>query len=316
MTSFTRRGRGVVAGMLLALVLPATAIADPPVVTTGAAGSIEQTTANLKGSANPKKNRVVSFFQYGTSELYGSTTPETDRGAGNAKVRIDAPVGGLAPYTTYHYRAVVRTAANKLHFGEDRTFRTKRQPLGLTLSASPSVIGVGDPTSLIGNLSGTGNADREVVLQQNPHPFTAFSDAGNKLVTDAAGNFVFNLLNIPVTTQYRVFLPDKPLVTSPIVTVSVKIVTTAKVKRRVRRGRSITFRGSVAPANPGAQVEIQRRYRGEWLTISETQLRDDSSFAKKVKLKRTGRFRVLVTPGAAYVADASKTKRIKVLPRR
>ena len=60
---------------------------------------------------------------------------------------------------------------------------------------------------LAGQLTGTNNANRGVVLQSKPFPYLSdFANVGNALITDAAGNFAFPLLALPVTTQFRVVM--------------------------------------------------------------------------------------------------------------
>ncbi len=100
---------------------PATAIAD---VTTGVASAARKTTATLNGTVNPLELGVASYyFQYGTSTGYGSQTTEESAGNGGSPVPVSAPLSGLEPETTYHYR-LVAVDANGTTFGEDRTFQT------------------------------------------------------------------------------------------------------------------------------------------------------------------------------------------------
>ncbi len=79
------------------------------------------------------------------------------------------------------------------------------------------------------------------------------------------------------------------------------------------QGKKVTFKGKVSPANQGAPVEIQRKFRDVWVTVRRTQLTNSSTFKQKLKLTRSGKFRVLVTPGPAYVADAKTIGKIKVV---
>ena len=57
--------------------------------------------------------------------------------------------------------------------GGDHTFTTKKQPLGLSLAATPNPVGYQQATTLAGALTGTGNANRPVVLQSRVFPYTA-----------------------------------------------------------------------------------------------------------------------------------------------
>lgn len=299
-------------GAAVALAAPAAALAAPPTVTTGAANEVSQTTAVLRGSVNPKGNPTFTFFQYGTSKLYGAQTPQTDRGSGGSPVTVADPVAGLAPFTVYHYRLVAQHGQS-LVLGQDRTFKTDRQPLGVSLAANPATVFANGDTALSGTISGTGNGGRQVILMANPFPFQGFFDVGNAQIADAAGNFTFPVLDVPVNTIYRVRLPSQPDLVSPDAAVNVKVVLDVSiVDKTIRRGEKAKFRGRVAPSNEGAEVLIQRQFHGEWVTVKRTQLGKSSRFATSIKPSRGGRFRVAVTPGTAYVGDESSPKTIKV----
>jgi hypothetical protein len=90
----------------------------------------------------------------------------------------------------------------------------------------------GAPSTLAGTLSGPGNGGRPIQLQQKPFPFTtAFVNVGNAQLTNAQGGFAFALLSVPLTTQYRVLVTDKPSVVSPILTVNVTVVVGTRTTR-------------------------------------------------------------------------------------
>jgi hypothetical protein len=301
---------------LLALAFPATAIADPPTVTTGGTTAVGQDVATLNGKVNPKKNQSTAFFQYGTSKIYGSTTSPTNVGNGNSGVAVSAPVGGLSPFTRYHYRLVAQYgASNKLVFGKDRTFRTKKQPLGVTVVASPNQVFAGGSTVLSGTVSGTGYQGQQVVLQHNPYPFSGFTQTGNPQVIQQDGTFSFPILDVFVNTAYRVVLPQHPEIVSPEVGVQVLVRVHLRVGKRFKHHR-IRFRGRVTPVNDQAPVDIQRRFHGVWVTVAHTHTTDNAAgssyFQKKVKVRRSGRYRALVTPGGAYTANVSGVHHVRL----
>jgi hypothetical protein len=302
------------------LLVPSTAVAaEKPVVTTGAAANIEPTTVVLNGTVNPKGAETTYFFQYGTTSLYGLTTPATSAGAGNSGVKIAVPVGALAPATTYHYRLVAQNSKG-ISRGNHRTFKTKRQPLGVSLAATPNPIRVGGSTTLSGVLTGTGNAERQVVVQSNPFPYTqGFLPVGNPLVTNADGSFASAILSVALNTQYRVQMPAKPEVVSPVVVLgtTVKVTRRLKVNRGDRRGR-LRFRGRITPAVDGRQVLIQklRRRDGVWLNIGQTFARHAGSgsfsrYSKRVRQRRGGRYRVLVNMQDVYSPSSSRSIRVR-----
>jgi hypothetical protein len=316
MTTYVRQGRGVVVALLLALALPATALADPPKVTTGGTTNVGQDVATLKGRVNPRKNQTTAFFQYGTSRIYGATTSPTDAGRGNAGVAVSAPIGGLAPFTRYHYRLVAQYGpSHKLEFGKDRVFRTDRQPLGLTIVASPNQISAGGNTTLSGTLSGTGYEGEQVILQSNPYPFPGFQQTGNPQIVQSGGTFSFPVLGQFVNTAYRVVLPKHPEIVSPEVGVQVLVRVHLRVGKRFSHQR-IRFRGRVTPVQDRARVDIQRRFHGVWVTVAKTHTTDSAAgssyFQKKVKVRRSGRYRALVTPNPQYTTNVSRVHNVRL----
>ncbi|MGA2470275.1 MAG: hypothetical protein ABSG64_06260, partial [Solirubrobacteraceae bacterium] len=50
-------------------------------------------------------------FQYGTTSAYGSSSPTVSATASPSGTQVSAPLSGLAPYTTYHYRLVATGCA-------------------------------------------------------------------------------------------------------------------------------------------------------------------------------------------------------------
>ena len=104
-----------------------TANPTPPGATTGPAEAITRTTATLTGTVDPNRAETTYRFEYGTSTAYGLQTANRPAGAGDAEQRADAPVEGLTPSTTYHFRIVATNAAGVTR-GADRTFRTAANP--------------------------------------------------------------------------------------------------------------------------------------------------------------------------------------------
>jgi hypothetical protein len=312
------RGTMLVAAAL-ALLAPATAsAASKPGVRTGGAVNVTPGSATLNGRVDPNNAETTYFFQVGTTSLYGASTPPTPAGAGRNATAVSAPVTGLAPATTYHYRLVAQNRCG-ITKGADRTFKTQRQPLGVTLAANPNPTCPGCATTLGGQLTGTNNANRDVVLQSNPFPYLqGFVNYGNALVTDAAGNFSFPVLSMPVTTQFRVVLAQRPEVASPIVVVGAALrVRTAKRKvARHRHSVGVRFRGSVSPQNDGGRISIQKLRAGNWVEVAHTTAKDwtssKSSYRKRVRVYRSGDFRVVAEAAGAYVSGAGRTVSVRV----
>jgi hypothetical protein len=304
--------------LALALLVPATASAARPAVTTGAAASVAQSTATLNGKIDANGKATTYFFQLGTTKVYTVTTAETSAGARVNPVRVAVPVGGLAPNTLYHYRLVAKNADGQT-LGADRTFKTRRQPLGVTLTATPNPLAPGASTALVGQLTGTNNANRDVVLQSNPFPYTqGFANTGNPLVTDALGNFSFAVLSVPLTTQFRVLMPQRQEIASPIVIVGAALQVTTRTKRveRHRHSVSVRFRGDIRPAAAGVRVDIQRLRNDVWTTIAHTRARSESSssssYSTRVRLFRSGTFRVVAESDGAFVSGLGRPIDLKV----
>ena len=128
--------------MLLCVALTGTAHAtpapdglNPPTVVMEEASSITQTTATLNATVNPNEEEVTSCkFEYGTTELYGSSVPCSSLpGSGAEPVAVSASLENLSPNTTYYFR-IVATNSEGTSEGTDQTFKT--------LPNAPTVSGV------------------------------------------------------------------------------------------------------------------------------------------------------------------------------
>jgi hypothetical protein len=317
-------GTGIATVLIAAgLLVPTAATAAParPDVTTGPVANKGQTSVTLTGRVNPNELDTTYTFEYGTTRVYGAQAPAPPAavGSGNRFRAVAVDIGNLAPATTYHYRLVARNSKG-VRRGADRTFKTQRQPLGLTLGATPNPVAPGGNTTIAGTLSGTGNGGRQIVLQSNPFPFTqGFQNASNVQLTNADGTFAFPVLGLALNMQYRVVLPNQQQVQSPIVTVGVAPKVTVKTRRvrKTARGAIIRFRGRVTPAHDGTQVAIQKLKRGNWVTIQGTITKHHSSaysrYRKAVRLRRGGTFRVYVgVADGDHVASVSRSVKLRV----
>ena len=306
-------------GLALSLVAPTAALgAGKAAVTTGGVAKVTPSSATLLGKVNPSGARTAYLFQYGTTVLYGAKTTFTIAGSGTSTINVVADVAGLAPATRYHYRLV---ASNRhgITRGADRTFRTRPQPLGLTLAAAPNPVLFGKPIVLAGSLTGTGNAGRQVVLQSNPFPYLqGFVNTTNIQLTGPQGQFVFPLLSVPLNTQYRVLIPTKPEIASPIVSVGVTSkVSTSVTDTRVRRGQRVRFTGIVRPGRAGQRIAIQKLRPKGWVTVAGATTRRASRtsarYSKRIRVPRGGSYRVFVASlDGSFVGSTGRTVRIRI----
>jgi hypothetical protein len=306
------------AGLMAAFAVatPAGAAVTKPSVSTGGASRITQTSVTLTGKVNPNGAQTTYFFQYGTSNLYGATTGPTDAGSGTSSKTATADITGLAPFTKYHYRLVAQNAKGTT-FGGDRTFTTRKQPLGFSLAANPNPATWGTGATLSGQLTGTGNAGRTVKLQQRAFPFTTgFADVGNPLITDANGSFGFAVPLLTVTTQFRVTTVGTPRATSPIVIVGCAVRVGVKANHtRVHRGARVRFSGHVTPANDGALFAVQRLKKGQWVTVQGGSLRHGSTtssrYRKTMRIRHFGKYRIFVGVNNQNTSGISREVRIR-----
>jgi len=308
----------IIVALAAALALPGLAQAQStkPTVVTGAAANVTPQSAQVLGKVTPNGAQTTYVVQFGTTTLYTSSTPIAPAGAGTAAVAIVAALSPLAPATTYHYRLVARNRNGTVN-GADRVLKTKAQPLGLALVATPNPVPLGRPTVLIGALTGTGNANRQILLQSNPFPYTqGFAPTANVQLTNERGEFAFPLLSVPVNTQYQVLIPNRPEVASPIVTVGVALrIATNTSATRVRTGRVVRFFGTVRPARAGARYAIQHRRGARWVTVAGGATRGSAGgvtrYAERVRIRRGGSYRVFVTAADGnFVSAAGRTVKI------
>ncbi|HEY7630807.1 MAG TPA: choice-of-anchor Q domain-containing protein, partial [Thermoleophilaceae bacterium] len=76
----------------------------PPSPTTGTASAIKSKGATLGGSLIPSLRAASFHFEYGKTTTYGSQTPAQTAGGSLSAVGVTAPISGLKPGTTYHFR--------------------------------------------------------------------------------------------------------------------------------------------------------------------------------------------------------------------
>ncbi len=113
---------------------------DAPVVATGEASAVTQTSATLNATVNPKGGAVSACkLEYGSSTSYGSSVSCTPSpGSGSSPVVVSATAKGLSANTTYHFR-VVATNAGGTSEGSDQTFKTLPDAPAVVTGAASAV---------------------------------------------------------------------------------------------------------------------------------------------------------------------------------
>ncbi len=114
-------------------------IGTNPVVTTAAAGGVDCGGATLNGLVNANGLTVNTFFDYGLTNAYGSSVaavPPTV--TGTTPTAITAVLTGLAPSTTYYFRARGVVGGTVHSYGDEMMFTTSATgaPLATTMPAT------------------------------------------------------------------------------------------------------------------------------------------------------------------------------------
>jgi hypothetical protein len=116
----------------------------PATIDHEAVSNIKATEATLEGAVNPNNQLTECHFQYGAlsvSEHAVPCTPELLTGFGEqtvsptrtevkegAIVKVPAPITGLAPDTSYHYRILTKNGSGEVEAGTEESFETALPP--------------------------------------------------------------------------------------------------------------------------------------------------------------------------------------------
>jgi hypothetical protein len=129
-----------------------------PTATTQQATGVTETEATLNGSVNPEGQATSYYFEYGTTESYGTKTGEVSAGSGSTSQEFHFTWTGLSPSTTYYFQLVAVYGAGKTKVeGGKMTFKTAAPP-GAPTASTQQATGV---TETEATLKGTVNPDGE-----------------------------------------------------------------------------------------------------------------------------------------------------------
>ncbi len=92
--------------------------------------------AYLSGMVSPNGYNSTAWFEFGTTDSYGSSTDVKSVYTASIIARILGIVKGLSSNTTYHYRIAARNI-NGVFYGEDKTFITSLTDVGENTSHLP-----------------------------------------------------------------------------------------------------------------------------------------------------------------------------------
>lgn len=112
----------------------------PPGATTETATGVKGTEAVLNGSVNPRATATTYYFEYGTTNAYGSVVPLSAKavGGGTGAVKVSEPITGLSGNTTYHFRVVAENKSGGVTKGTDLTLKTAKT-MESSLSSLPLI---------------------------------------------------------------------------------------------------------------------------------------------------------------------------------
>ena len=191
----------------------------------------------------------------------------------------------------------------------------------LTIAANPATTTYRGATVISGRRRGKNHANQPVALQANPFPFRGFKDVAFTR-TDANGAYRFTA-RPRRHTRYRTVSPRPAtiydaVITSPEMLVHVRLHVGIRLSDSTpRRGQRVRFFGTVAPKHNGHRVYVQRRRRdGRWVTIARARTRNMSGnrsrYSKRVRIFRTGAYRVRVRGHADHSTGTSRRRAIRV----
>ncbi len=101
--------------------------APAPVLSNVGAIQIQDTSARVAFTVDPKHSPTGYVIQYGTTPALGSSTAPLDIGAGNGPQTVSQVVDGLSPDTSYYYR-VVATNLTATTTSSSKTLHTRATP--------------------------------------------------------------------------------------------------------------------------------------------------------------------------------------------
>jgi hypothetical protein len=297
---------------------PAPPAPGAPVVATGGAKAVTSTSATLTGTVNPGGQATTYHFQYGTTIMYGRTTPSpaASAGSGTKNVPVSAPAGPLAANTTYHYR-LVATNGSGTTTGADHAFKTanpgKNSP-AVKIAAAPNPIVFGQLTTVSGSVHGPGAAHTSVALQRSGSatgPFVTLATT----TTGPKGTYSFPARGFSSNTWLRTVANG---VNSPLLLVHVRFHVTLFVSNtHPVRGQLIRFHGRVAPRHNGMRVQLQRLGADRrWHTISRPRLHSTSgnasTYSVRRRARRGGLYRVIAGPDRTHSRGFSRAIRVRL----
>lgn len=157
-----------------------------PQVGTGSPTGVSGSGATLMGQVNPNGGPTQVRFEYGTTTLYGNSTPIQDVNAGTGIVNVNAAITGLSSGTTYHYRLVATNPGGTTNGNDVDFVATSGSGSGATAIPTLATNAVSGITTTSATLSGTVNPNGGATTAQFEYGETA--TYGQATVSEAMGS--------------------------------------------------------------------------------------------------------------------------------
>jgi hypothetical protein len=189
----------------------------------------------------------------------------------------------------------------------------KPEPKNITIGPNTGTIKFGGAVTLSGKLTGNNNSGRAVTVEEDPFPFSTFSNAGTT-TTNASGDWTF-AHKPTVNTRYRARSGNAE---SKTVDVLVRPAITLKLSDSTPAvGQLVRFSGQLCPEHDGTAIALQRRFGKTWRTVRSPVLKDIagatcSSYSKRLRVRRDGAYRAHFNGDADHAAGNSRVRRANV----
>jgi hypothetical protein len=189
-------------------------------------------------------------------------------------------------------------------------------PSTLSIAATPNPLSSGAATRISGHLDSYLAILAVIKLEENPAPFTSGFHEAATTMTDEAGNYAFNGIRPTVGTRYRARSVFPITASDPLLVRFSRRVTLRLSDRTPAARQAVRFKGIVTPALVGGAVQIQRRGRkGRFRVVARAKLKAAggfSTYSRRLRLKRSGVFRVRVAGDSDHAPATSARRRARV----
>jgi hypothetical protein len=237
--------------------------AGAPVVTTDAATGVTANSATLHGTVNANGEPTTYYFEYGTSNAYGTKTAAKNAGNGTKPANFSQGIAGLAGGTTYHYR-LVATNSTGTATGADQTFVTSGPPV-LVTGAAQGVSTTG--ATLTGSVNPVGHGttwhfDYGTTTSYGSRTANQNAGAGT---TAASVSAAISGLAPSMTYHYRIVASSSGGTTNGAdqTFTTLAAVSITKASFRVIAGHFGSIAGTVTGAQAGVSVTIMAEPFGQ-----------------------------------------------------